>query len=92
MFWDVWYKFVQRPPRTGVESPPIGQTLGSGEPPEGRLRITKRPFKKKALDTAVRSTTEEHTVNKRPSVNRRTDNMRQSKQTSAMDRTPPPKL
>ena len=34
------------PPRTGVESPPVGQTLGSGEPPEGRLLITKRPFKK----------------------------------------------
>ena len=33
-------------------SPPVGKTLGSGEPPEGRIRITKRPFKKKALDTA----------------------------------------
>ena len=23
------------PPRTGVESPPVGQTLGSGESPDG---------------------------------------------------------
>ena len=79
------------PPRTGVESTPVGQTLGSGEPPEGRLRITKRPFKKKALDTAVRSTAKEHTVNKRPSVKRKTENMMQSKHTSAMDQ-PYPKL
>ena len=35
------------PPRTDVESPPVGQTLGSGESPDGRVRITKRPSKKK---------------------------------------------
>ena len=41
----------------------VWQTARTGE---GRVHITKRPFKKKALDTAVRTTVEGHTVNKRP--------------------------
>ena len=33
-------------PQTGAESPHIGQTLGSGESPEGRVRISMRLQKK----------------------------------------------
>ena len=36
------------PPRTGAGSPlPVGQTLGSGEPHEGRSLVTNAPCKKK---------------------------------------------
>jgi hypothetical protein len=35
------------PPRTGARSPPVGQTLGSDDPPEGRSLVTERPLQKK---------------------------------------------
>jgi len=44
------------PPRTVAGSPPVGQTLGSGEPPEGRSLVTNALWKKNTVDTSVRST------------------------------------
>ena len=38
------------------KSPPVGQTLGSDDPPEGRSLVTERPLQKKNIDTSVRST------------------------------------
>ena len=44
------------PPRTSARSPPVGQTLGSDDLPEGRSLVTERPLQKKNIDTSVRST------------------------------------
>ena len=82
-----FYSKVPPPPRTGVESPHrtdarVWQTARRA------VTYNQSLLQKKALDTVVRSTAEEHTVSKRSSVKRRTENMMQSKHTSAIDRNP----
>ena len=54
------------PPRTSARSPPVGQTLGSDDLPEGRSLVTERPLQKKNIDTSVRSTVRRRTVTGRP--------------------------
>jgi hypothetical protein len=47
---------AKSPPRTGTRAPPVRQTLGFDDPPEGWSLVTDRPLQKKNIDTSVRST------------------------------------
>ena len=56
------FPFYSKAPRTSTESPPVGQTLGSDDPPEGRSLVIERPFKKKTWTLRCEVPSEGRTV------------------------------